>query len=54
MTSDLLSAMDEPLKAHQLNLDNEVIRLRFMLEIKPETEQFVGDHSDTFDVPELV
>ncbi len=41
----LIGEMDEHVKAHKLSLDSDAIRLSPMLQLDPETEQFVGEHA---------
>jgi hypothetical protein len=43
----LIGEMDEHVKAHKISLDSDAIRLSPMLELDPETEQFVGEHAGT-------
>ncbi len=62
----LLAEMDRHLAAHDLKLDDSQIRLSTLLEIDPQTEQFVGGGSEAanawlrreyragYEVPELV
>jgi hypothetical protein len=43
----VLGEMDDHLKAHDLTLDSDAIRLSPMLQLDSKTEQFVGEHADT-------
>lgn len=62
----LMGEMDDHLKAHDLALESDSIRLSPLLELDSKTEQFVGDHAETanhflkreyrkgYEVPEIV
>ena len=64
--TSLVDAMDDHMNAHGLSLDHESIRLSPMLEMDPDTEQFVGSSADAgnrflkreyrkgYEVPELI
>ncbi|WP_231602988.1 Gfo/Idh/MocA family protein [Neorhodopirellula pilleata] len=44
---NLVAATGEHLRSHQLHLNDPAIRLSPMLELDPESEQFVGEHAES-------